>query len=147
MQCVECGLSFTVLPALKRHLFMVHKIRDLAKYRADTGINLAVIESNAIGMSSLSFQSSLNGSPCKSQIPNGIKPPSLHPVKKRPQPVKVAPREKTSPDQDGGDPLVTLECNVCYKSFDDSNKLRKHMRAHGMAFIRSRRTDLRNEQH
>ena len=33
----------------------------------------------------------------------------------------------------------TLECNVCYKTFDTDAARRKHMRMHGMAFIRSRR--------
>lgn len=35
-----------------------------------------------------------------------------------------------------------FECNVCYKIFEDDMALRKHMRVHGMAFIRGRRTQV-----
>ena len=31
-QCLECGLCFSVFPSLKKHLFMVHKVRDFNKY-------------------------------------------------------------------------------------------------------------------
>lgn len=37
-QCVECGLCFSVLPSLKKHLFMVHKIRDFETYMKDNQI-------------------------------------------------------------------------------------------------------------
>lgn len=37
-QCIECGLCFSVLPSLKKHLFMVHKIRDFETYMKDNQI-------------------------------------------------------------------------------------------------------------
>ena len=143
VQCLECGLCFTILPALKRHLFMVHKIKDLAKYRSETGVDVERDDSlNRDDITSLDRK----GSPFKSQIPNGIKasnlPSQLKLPEKKPRVTKGA-LEKT-PDKDE-DPLVTLQCNVCYKSFEDSNTLRKHMRAHGMAFIRSRRTEVKRD--
>jgi hypothetical protein len=30
--CLECGLSFAVMPSLRKHLFMVHKIKDFDNY-------------------------------------------------------------------------------------------------------------------
>ncbi|XP_070543363.1 zinc finger protein 532-like isoform X2 [Ptychodera flava] len=39
-----------------------------------------------------------------------------------------------------------LECNVCYRSFDNEIALRTHMRNHGMAFIRSKRCNSADSQ-
>ena len=33
-----------------------------------------------------------------------------------------------------------FECTVCYKGFESEIALKSHMRTHGMAFIRSKRT-------
>ena len=38
VQCMECGLSFAVTLSLKKHLFMVHKIKDFDRYCADEGL-------------------------------------------------------------------------------------------------------------
>ncbi|XP_064608681.1 zinc finger protein 687a-like [Liolophura sinensis] len=38
-QCPECGLCFSVLPSLKKHLIMVHKIEDVNKYVEASSIN------------------------------------------------------------------------------------------------------------
>ena len=40
VQCFECGLMFTILPALKRHLHVVHGISDFDKYSKETGYSL-----------------------------------------------------------------------------------------------------------
>lgn len=37
-QCFECGLCFAVLPSLKKHLFMVHKVRDFDSYMEENKI-------------------------------------------------------------------------------------------------------------
>ncbi|XP_046562651.1 LOW QUALITY PROTEIN: zinc finger protein 532-like [Haliotis rubra] len=37
-QCPDCGLCFTILATLKKHLFLVHKIRDSNKYLQDRGM-------------------------------------------------------------------------------------------------------------
>ena len=38
VQCLECGLCFAVLPSLRKHLFMVHKVRDFEAYCATNDI-------------------------------------------------------------------------------------------------------------
>ena len=37
-------------------------------------------------------------------------------------------------------PMNPLECRVCYKVFDNEAAVKAHLRTHGMAFIRNRRT-------
>ncbi|XP_060557007.1 zinc finger protein 532-like isoform X2 [Ruditapes philippinarum] len=37
-QCFECGLCFAVLPSLRKHVFMVHKVRDFDSYMAENEI-------------------------------------------------------------------------------------------------------------
>ncbi|XP_071108754.1 uncharacterized protein [Haliotis cracherodii] len=37
-QCPDCGLCFEILATLKKHLFLVHKIRDSYKYLQDRGM-------------------------------------------------------------------------------------------------------------
>ncbi|XP_046354836.2 uncharacterized protein LOC124134174 [Haliotis rufescens] len=37
-QCPDCGLCFAILATLKKHLFLVHKIRDSYKYLQDRGM-------------------------------------------------------------------------------------------------------------
>ncbi|WAR00872.1 ZN532-like protein [Mya arenaria] len=37
-QCYECGLCFSVLPSLRKHLFMVHKVKDFEKYLTENKI-------------------------------------------------------------------------------------------------------------
>ena len=110
-QCQECGMCFSTKPSLKRHLMMVHKIRDFTTYRTETGfdINKPVHTdiNRAFYQASEAFRS--HRSPVQS-------------------PVKQA--QESNP----------LECQVCYKVFPDTNALSKHGRTHGMAFIRSKRS-------
>ncbi|XP_078588261.1 zinc finger protein 532-like [Branchiostoma floridae x Branchiostoma japonicum] len=55
----------------------------------------------------------------------------------------VAYAEKANSQQDGGVNGVANphnECSVCFKRFDSDSALKTHMRTHGMAFIRSKRS-------
>ena len=121
---------------------MVHKVKDLAQYRAESGLDLT--RDDTVSNDRITVLDAMKGAPYRSQIPNGIKASNLPahlkpPEKKPPKTPRSAPEKIAERDNN---PLVTLECNVCYKSFDDAQKLRHHMRAHGMAFIRSRRAEV-----
>ena len=85
LQCPECGMCFVVQPSLKKHLFIVHKIRNTAQYMTDSGIKAAA--------------------------------------------------DKEDFD-DTEESCNSLECTVCYRSFETVALMRTHMRSHGMAFIR-----------
>ncbi|XP_064650092.1 zinc finger protein 687a-like [Lineus longissimus] len=37
IQCLECGMCFIVEPSLRKHLFIVHKIKDYEKYVSELG--------------------------------------------------------------------------------------------------------------
>lgn len=41
VQCPDCGMCFVVATSLKRHLFIVHKVRDLDKKMKDSGIPIS----------------------------------------------------------------------------------------------------------
>ena len=72
LQCLDCGLCFSVLPSLKRHLILVHKVRDFSKYQEETGLVVEQINGETDSNKKLS--------PLKlhvSQIPNGIAQPNL----------------------------------------------------------------------
>lgn len=104
VQCLECGLCFAIISSLRKHLFMVHKVKDFEEYCKKEGI--VVKEEEEVeeeGSESTSYTS---------------------------------PAEES--DQEERDPL---ECRVCYTTFEDDNKLRIHMRSHGMAFIRNKRRE------
>ena len=73
LQCLDCGLCFAVLPSLKRHLFVVHKVRDFTQYQEETGC--VVEQCNGEGLKKTSPQSTLRLH--VSQIPNGIAQPNL----------------------------------------------------------------------
>ncbi|KAL8586200.1 hypothetical protein ACOMHN_021467 [Nucella lapillus] len=40
VQCQDCGLSFSTLSSLKKHLFLVHRVRQPAAYVAQHGLHL-----------------------------------------------------------------------------------------------------------
>lgn len=116
-------MCFLVLSTLRHHLILVHKIKDFDKYREQFGVNLVA-----------TVQPSTNVpfpySPSKvSQIPNGIS--NKTPKEKIQR--KERPVEKKSSEEN------LSECSVCYKHFSNHGELRKHIRMHGMAFIKSRR--------
>ncbi|RUS84464.1 hypothetical protein EGW08_007760 [Elysia chlorotica] len=119
-QCPECGLCYTVLNAVKRHLFAVHKIKNVDSYLAENGILEEQEEDDE-------FESVL-----EEMLP-GVR--SLPPVTRPQQSPGSAKSRKDQPEDD----LDSLECNVCYRSFDTEANLKTHMRTHGMAFIRSKR--------
>ncbi|KAJ8299854.1 hypothetical protein KUTeg_022601 [Tegillarca granosa] len=104
VQCLECGLSFAVLPALRKHLFMVHKIKDFDSYCQEKGIEQI-----------------------KEEVLND-------------QDLVLTVQSDESEDVIVEDEFQNpLECRVCHKMFESENKVRAHMRTHGMAFIRSKR--------
>ncbi|ESP00650.1 hypothetical protein LOTGIDRAFT_186390 [Lottia gigantea] len=113
-QCPECGLCFSVLPSLKKHLFMVHKIRNADEYIKEKGIK----EPEELPPDSEDEELDVAVSPRKNIIKD------------------IVPIE-TQRAKEG--PVGELECRVCYKEFENLNLLKNHMRVHGMAFIRSRR--------
>lgn len=121
LQCMECGMSFMTQPSLKRHLFVVHKIRDLQRYQAESGVNLEQQAAAATAHAAWS--------PLTRQARPRRTSATLH--------NGYTDSEGTELDPDANE----LECTVCYKECDNEASLRKHMRMHGMAFIRSRRSD------
>jgi zinc finger protein 592 len=40
IQCLECGMCFIVEPSLRKHLYMVHKIKDYKKYVNELGVQI-----------------------------------------------------------------------------------------------------------
>ncbi|XP_048736500.2 zinc finger protein 532-like isoform X2 [Ostrea edulis] len=104
VQCLECGLCFAIIPSLKKHLFMVHKVKDFEEYCQKEGIRIKdeIVEEELEETSYTSLA------------------------------------EESDPEDHDRDPL---ECRVCYRVFEDDNKLRSHMRSHGMAFIRNKRRE------
>lgn len=104
VQCLECGLSFAVLPALRKHLFMVHKIKDFDSYCQEKGIEQ--IKEEVLNDQDLVLT------------------------------VQSDESEEVQIEDEYQNPL---ECSVCHKMFESENKVRAHMRTHGMAFIRSKR--------
>ncbi|KAK2159672.1 hypothetical protein LSH36_148g02082 [Paralvinella palmiformis] len=118
--CLECGLSFTVTQSLKRHLLLVHQIRNFDKYMQESGIDLV---SQPEEEEVILPKRMANPQPDKICKPRGFNDVVKQYVYKRNQ------------KQNEND----LECKVCYKSYDDELELRAHMRTHGMAYIRSSR--------
>ncbi|XP_005111698.1 zinc finger protein 532 [Aplysia californica] len=115
-QCPECGLCFTVASAMNKHLFAVHKIKEIDEYLKEKGL----IESEEEEEEEMDTQPvQVYPLPCVSINDNE----SSAAKRKTRQVVEKNP----------------LECNVCYKVFDSEATLKTHMRNHGMAFIRSRR--------
>lgn len=113
-QCQECGMCFMVLPSLKRHLLIVHRIRDFMKYFQESGLNLDTPPAED------------RNRPARPKFPiNG----NAGEAKDQEEPSK-------DPDTPGD-----CECKVCYKHFDSEKGLHNHMRVHGMAFIKSKRME------
>ncbi|BFY99090.1 hypothetical protein BsWGS_02130 [Bradybaena similaris] len=113
-QCPECGLCFTVFPALKKHLLAVHKIHGVEDYLKANNVTEPEVDEEFDVF------------------------PEIHPYSK-PQPKLLdSGREKPSAAIKVAS-TNPLECTVCYKIFDIEANLKTHMRNHGMAFIRSKR--------
>ena len=116
-QCHECGLCFTVRPSLRRHLFMVHRVKDFERYNEEAGIDL-----------DLPLVDPKQEEEDDELVFGTFSGPTL------PLPEPTVATSPSSPTSD-----KPLECTVCYKQFDDESAKRAHMRTHGMAFIYSRR--------
>lgn len=119
LQCRECGLCFAVAPALKRHLFMVHKIRKMDGYEE--------LEVN-------------------SQHESGPKECSVVLIRdvKKTKEDKNARMNAAGVNDDGKKKELKVsvpenQCSVCHKICENSLALAKHIRNHGMAFIQSKR--------
>ncbi|XP_025076593.1 zinc finger protein 532-like isoform X1 [Pomacea canaliculata] len=126
VQCLECGLSFSVLTSLKKHLFMVHRILQPDRY----------VEENQIRMTEPSEEVSTHLNLFQSfhqKELHNLNPEMFHEAMDRPE--VTEPQKSENP----------LECTVCYRGFECESQLKTHMRTHGMAFIRSRRT--RKKEH
>ena len=114
LQCRECGMCFMVLPALKIHLKLVHKIHDLKKYADESGVNLESLDAERrVDRLKLKVSSTDDS---------------------------VASSNENSNDGSMASTSETrLQCTVCYKKYSSKVALKNHMRTHGMAFIRSKR--------
>ncbi|GFR61804.1 zinc finger protein 532 [Elysia marginata] len=123
-QCPECGLCFTVLNAVKRHLFALHKIKNIDEYLAENGMAEEDEEEEE------EFDSVLG------EMLPGMRP---LPLATRHQQAPLVNTDSRISKEQADDDLDSLECNVCYRSFDSEANLKTHMRTHGMAFIRSKR--------
>ncbi|XP_074651447.1 zinc finger protein 532-like [Tubulanus polymorphus] len=109
-QCSECGVCFSVIPSLKRHLIIVHKVRNISRY---------------VGSLESKQKANLYDSTLYFKLDSSKKKTEASP--KRTQ-------DEFTVLQNGW-----LECQVCYKAFNDMPLLKSHMRTHGMAFIQSKR--------
>ena len=119
VQCIECGLSFMVVPSLKKHLFMVHKVKDFEAYLKEHNIeDLQEPEETD------SENESDNSKGSEDLIVD--------------EPMKTEDPSEES-EEDEGNPL---ECKVCYKKFETEHLMKSHMRVHGMAFIKKTRRSL-----
>lgn len=119
-QCLECGICFVALPSLKRHLFVVHRVRDFVRYQSEAGISLELVaepDSDPESFMSPNADGRLLGADAESSF------------------LSEEAESTTSPEKES----ATLECTVCYRSFVDQWTLRQHMRVHGMAFIQGTR--------
>lgn len=121
IQCQECGMCFVVMPALRRHLLMVHKIRDFSRYCKEAGLPVEAPEEEPI-----------------------IRPPAARAAARASYTAMMAEFE-ASPEKEKKRSTVEesnpLECKVCYKVYSCEKDLGTHMRSHGMAFIRSKRRE------
>ena len=126
VQCRECGLCFRVLPGLKRHLLLVHKVLHVDDYVQRYEITAADIdpdiEKQLRSLDSEAVDTDTKRSKRKSTVVSSPSPTS---------PTAVRPRGA------GGS-----ECNVCYKRFPSDDYLRAHMRLHGMVLVRSTRRNI-----
>ena len=113
VQCIECGLCFMVMPSLKKHLFMVHKVRDFDTYFKEHSIE-DIQEPEE--------------SDSENEATEAIEREEMGNVD-----------ESESGEEEAGNPL---ECKVCYKTFDTDHSMKRHMRVHGMAFIKKTRRSL-----
>lgn len=110
-QCPECGVCFVVLPSLKRHLMIVHRVRDFDRYFAETGFSLEIPTSYDVDSD-----------------PEDIPVMPNTSVELSSEDLVSSPEKESS-----------LECTVCYRTFGDECAVRQHMRVHGMAFIQGTR--------
>lgn len=111
-QCPECGVCFVVLPSLKRHLMIVHRVRDFDRYFAETGFSLDI---------PTSYDVDSDPEDAHVVVPNTS-------IKQSNEELASSPEKESS-----------LECTVCYRTFGDECAVRQHMRVHGMAFIQGTR--------
>ena len=123
-QCHECGLCFTVRPSLRRHLFMVHRVKDFERYNEEAGVDL---DAPLVDLKQEEEDDEL--------VFGSFSGPTL--------PSLPEPKVATSPSSTSSE--KPLECTVCYKQFGDESAKRAHMRTHGMAFIYSRRRDTKTQ--
>ncbi|XP_033634063.1 zinc finger protein 532-like isoform X2 [Asterias rubens] len=113
-QCEECGICFRIEVALRKHLFIKHGIREFKAYKlsleGDTSCPTPDISITKIDVSVTDNEP--------------VSTPTVLP----------------SPKAGASSRATPLECKVCYKTFQQEATLRVHMRNHGMAFIRSKRS-------
>ncbi|XP_076443892.1 uncharacterized protein LOC143282193 [Babylonia areolata] len=126
VQCLECGLCFSAVSSLSKHLFMVHRVKQPHTYITQHNIILEALPTDLPARMEL-------------PLPPG-KPEVFHEGLLQPSPLSQVPAYTEGEEVDSS----RLECNVCYKEFEHEWALKSHMRTHGMAFIRSRRAMLRH---
>lgn len=119
VQCTECGLCFMVIPSLRKHLFMVHKVRDFDTYLKEHNIE---------------DLKEPQESDSDSETNDIVKKETM--IVDEPE---SAPDQVEDSGEEEGNPL---ECKVCYKKFETEHLMKSHMRVHGMAFIKKTRRSL-----
>lgn len=123
VQCMECSLCFPVVPALQRHLRLVHRISEnIDRYLLKIGRMPAFVADADVDLPSHEEDTKLS-------TPRSATTVAVNASKAHPESSTSA---NNSP----------LECTVCYRLFFTVDQLRAHMRVHGMAFIQGTRRKL-----
>jgi len=133
VQCKECAASFTVAPALYRHLRITHRMNcDIDTYLRENGY--ATVANHCSTPDLVLTVDDERLSPTTS-------PANYSPLSPSGGCHSESSKESIgTPQKADDDDNAPGECTVCYRIFTTKQLLRAHMRVHGMVFIqRSRR--------
>jgi hypothetical protein len=120
VQCMECSQCFPVVPALQRHLRLVHRMSEnIDRYLLKIGRMPVVVADADVDW------------PAREEDTKLTTPRSAT--------TSAASASKAQSESSVSANSSPLECTVCYRLFFTVDQLRAHMRVHGMAFIQGTR--------